>query len=73
MHFLQVCFGNNDAMDPAILDAIAAFMDSNKVSYQWKKVRSHCIRCISLYALVTAQLIYILVALQGDIFALNNR
>ncbi|KAL9191207.1 hypothetical protein ACHAXT_000913 [Thalassiosira profunda] len=32
-----VCFGNNDAMDPAILADIAAFMDQNKVSYQWKK------------------------------------
>jgi len=32
-----VCFGNNDPMDPEVLDEIAKFMDDNKVSYQWKK------------------------------------
>ena len=32
-----VCFGNNEPMDPAILDSIAEFMDANKVSYQWKQ------------------------------------
>jgi len=32
-----VCFGNNDPMDPKVLDEIAKFMDNNKVSYQWKR------------------------------------
>ena len=32
-----VCFGNNEPMDPAVLDSIAEFMDANKVSYQWKQ------------------------------------
>jgi len=34
----SVRFGNNDEMDPKILDAIADFMNSNKVSYKWQKV-----------------------------------
>lgn len=33
----SVCFGNNDPMDTECLDAIAAFMEANKVSYRWKK------------------------------------
>jgi len=33
----SVRFGNNDEMDPKILDAIADFMNSNKVSYKWQK------------------------------------
>ncbi|KAL7542677.1 hypothetical protein ACHAXR_012203 [Thalassiosira sp. AJA248-18] len=33
----SVCFGNNDVMDPDVLDAIADFMNAHKVSYQWKK------------------------------------
>ena len=32
-----VCFGNNDPMDPTVLNDIAKFMDENKVSYQWKR------------------------------------
>jgi len=34
----SVRFGNNDEMDPKVLDAIADFMNANKVSYKWKKV-----------------------------------
>ena len=33
----SVRFGNNDDMDSNVLDAIAEFMNSNKVSYKWKK------------------------------------
>lgn len=33
----SVRFGNNDEMDPKVLDAIADFMNANKVSYKWKK------------------------------------
>lgn len=32
-----VCFGNNEPMDPKVLEDIAKFMDENKVSYQWQK------------------------------------
>lgn len=30
----------SDEMDTGILDAIAKFMDANKVAYKWKKVIS---------------------------------
>lgn len=32
------CYRLSDEMDPKILDAIADFMNSNKVSYKWQKV-----------------------------------
>ena len=32
-----VRFGNDDVMDESTLQAIANFMDENKVSYKWKK------------------------------------
>lgn len=32
-----VRFGNDDAMDESVLEAIANFMDKNKVSYRWQK------------------------------------
>lgn len=33
----SVRFGNDEEMDPNILDSIAVFMSANKVSYQWKR------------------------------------
>ena len=32
------CYRLSDEMDPKVLDAIADFMNANKVSYKWQKV-----------------------------------
>ena len=38
-----VLFGNNDVMDENILEAVAKFMEENKVSYQWQKGDFFCL------------------------------
>lgn len=33
-------FGNDEIMDETVLEAIAKFMEENKVSYKWQKGKS---------------------------------
>lgn len=39
----SIRFGNDDEMDENVLEAIAKFMDENKVSYQWQKGDFFCL------------------------------
>ena len=38
-----VRFGNDEAMDESVLEAIAGFMEENKVSYKWQKGDFFCL------------------------------
>ena len=72
--FLRYRF--SDEMDPQVLDAIADFMNANKVSYQWKKVIS--LTWLFLFFQITVHrlksiFLFSILMMQGDIFAINNR